>query len=489
MSYFPRKIMPLTPKDDSPLATGYANSRTRVTARHYNTHDEEIQAIGKFLGASDLFSAEAGVSQGILDKVSSIINRLNSFVNSAGGISVSSGNVRSGGRIIFPEPCLATPLIASPLASDTSITVNSTSGFPDSGIISILNDMDAPAGVLSPQVGFTNVEWIRYSGKTAQSFEGCERGYGGTMTGTHSLSPVHRVETTNNVKDYPGDSDHVTAVHNVIKLAYANESSMLGRHFPAWRRMTVYKVAILGLYGTIPDITWKISMRASWLSVKPTDPGFASFSQVAGGLGLLRQRNDGAYYLESNDISYALQGVLTWAEASGVVNGLSEVDASVNNQYWPAYSIPVFYGRLTLTLSPGSVTRESALTMDGIRLRQNATGEAYVYDAATYTPLYGDISYMATTIGSQIQSLDSQPNSNGTPPPPVPSGASGPSGTSGASGTSGTSGSSGTPVTEDPCDAFWRRYHHVHHWYHSKWWVRYCTAWGRKRFGPPPWMT
>lgn len=421
MAYFPRKIMPLTPKEDSPLTTG--SSRSRVTARSYNTHDEEIQAIEKFIGASDLYSAEVGVSQGILNQVSSLINRLNSFIDPAGGVSVASGNVRSGGRIIFPEPCLATPLGAPPLASDTSITVNSTSGFPNSGIISILNDMDAPAGELSPETGFTNVEWIRYSSKTAQSFEGCERGYGGTMTGTHVLSPVRRVETTNNAKDYPGDSDHIPSVHNVINLAYSNEDSMMGRHFPAWRRMTTYKVAILGLYGVLSNIAWKIATRASSLSVKPTDPGFPLFSHVTGGLGILRQRSDGTYYLESTDTSYALQGILTWEEANSVVNGLSEVSTGI--LYWPAYSIPVFYGRLTLTLSPCAAMRESSLTMDGIRLRQNATGEAYLYDASTYTPLYGDVGYMATLIASQSQSLDAQSNSNGTPPPPVPSGASG----------------------------------------------------------------
>ena len=475
MSYFPRTIMPLTPKEDAPLATGFGNGRSRLTSRSYNTHDEEIQAIEQFIGASDLFAAGQGVSMSLLQKVADIISDLNAFTDPYGGISTSSGNVNSGGRIIFPEPSLATYLTSFPAQADNSIAVNDTSGFPDAGIISILNDMDAPVGTPAPDVGFTNVEWVRYSSKTPTSFDGCERGYGGTFVGTHVLTPTQASSTPNNYKDYQGDSEHVPYVVQSINAAYAEVDSTMTRHFPGWRRMNLYELRILDLYGTQTDMTWKVARRAAWLSVLPSDPDFQQFSNVTGGLGLLRQRNDGTYYLESNDTSYALQGVLTWAESASVVGGLFFLAKGVDDQAWPTYAIPVFCGRLSLMLSIREATRDLFSPIDGLRIRQNATGEAYVYVANAYAPTYGDVGYHATLVASRMaeQQMDLLPEFKGATPIIVSSGASGASGVSGASGTSGVSVASGTSGT-DPCYEFWKRYHRVHHWYHNHWFVYNC---------------
>jgi len=411
MAYFPRAIMPLTPKEQSPLA-----GRGTMTAPRYNTHDEEIRAIEEFVGASDLYAAGTGVAAGILERANAVISKLNALVDPAGGISVSSGMVRSGNRVIFPEPCMGTFLLTVPGSNDSSITVSSTAGFPDQGVISILNEMDERD---AQRVGFTNVEWIRYSSKTTQSFEGCERGYGGTYAGSHALSPAAAMTTKNNLLDYPGDVEHDTSVHRAITTAYAEDGAFFTRHFAAWRRMDVYEIKILGLYGTMTDLAWKVQRRAALFRVLQTDADFTGFADLTGGLGLLRQRDDGSYYLESNDVSYALQGVLTWEEANAVVDGLYDTTRGVNGQYWPAYVIPVFYGRLSLTLSIAGTTRDAFDPMDGMRLRQAATGDVYVFNYGTFVPTYGDVNYHATLVGSQMQQpeMDMQPNSKGMEEP------------------------------------------------------------------------
>lgn len=414
MAFFPRSIMPLTPKERSPLA-----GRGNLTAARYNNHDQEIRAIEEFIGSSDLYAlgGATGISSGVLGAVNSVISKLNALVDPAGGIAVSSGMVRSGNRIVFPEPCTATFLLTQPAASDPSITVSSTAGFPDQGIISILNDMQSS----TQEIGFTNVEWIRYSSKTAQSFEGCERGYGGSFAGLHGSSPTNVISSDTNLLDYPGDIDHDPAVHASIALDFADDRSRFTRHFPAWRRKDIY--AILGLYGTMTDVTWKVQRRAAYFKVYQSDSGFSTFSQVTGALGLLRQRDDGSYYLESNDLNYALQGVLTWEEANSVATGLYEAVRGVAQQYWPPYSIPVFYGRMSLTLSIAGVSREVD-SIDGLRLGQAATGDVYVFDSQAFVPTYGDVYYHAMIIGSQIEQskMDSQPSTNGEEEPSGPAG-------------------------------------------------------------------
>ena len=62
---------------------------------------------------------------------------------------------------------LSTVLTATAGAADTTLTVNSTTGFESRGIITIENEV------------------ITYTGKTATTFTGCSRGAGGTTAAAH----------------------------------------------------------------------------------------------------------------------------------------------------------------------------------------------------------------------------------------------------------------------------------------------------------------
>ncbi len=73
----------------------------------------------------------------------------------------------AGGKINISTQYAGTVLEADLMTDDTTVVVNSTAGFPDSGIILI------------------NAEWIKYSAKTDTEFLNCIRGYDVSEPDTH----------------------------------------------------------------------------------------------------------------------------------------------------------------------------------------------------------------------------------------------------------------------------------------------------------------
>ena len=172
--------MPLTKKRNSPGT----HPGLPLLANEYNKHDEEIRAIEEFL--LGLTTDELEVN----DRVANLVERVNQMLLRTPAL-VMSGHAVSGTQMRFPRAAIAflprdsQNEIIGPAFSDTTIRVDSTEGFPVEGVITILNDVTADAhGDVS---GPSNVEWIKYRGKTSTAFLNCERGHDGTTSGTHSL--------------------------------------------------------------------------------------------------------------------------------------------------------------------------------------------------------------------------------------------------------------------------------------------------------------
>jgi hypothetical protein len=180
MPYFPDELMPLTPKRD---AAG-SHPGNPVTAARYNRHDEELRAIEEFILGS------AGQKE-INQRIEDLVRRTNSLLL-RGPALVLSGKAVSGTQMRFPRTEVAFLAVGQdgkpvpPARSDATIRVDSTEAFPEEGVISILNDITE--GSYEDSAGRpTNVEWIRYRGKTSTSFLNCERGLDFSTIGDHAL--------------------------------------------------------------------------------------------------------------------------------------------------------------------------------------------------------------------------------------------------------------------------------------------------------------
>jgi hypothetical protein len=176
MPFFPEDLMPLTPKEDAPGTTPPDNP---VRAEDYNRHDEEIRAIQEFLLERD----EGTLNERVLD----LVDTANAILRGDASRTLS-GYALSGMRPRFPRAKFS--FLKSSLAkSDTTIVVDSTEGFPDEGLLTILNDVNPEGvdeGIEETPIGLSNIEWIRYAGKTSDSFLNCERGYLTTSIGSHA---------------------------------------------------------------------------------------------------------------------------------------------------------------------------------------------------------------------------------------------------------------------------------------------------------------
>lgn len=176
MPFFPEKLMPLTPKEDAP---GTSPPDNPVRAADYNLHDEELRAIQEFLLKKD---------EGELRKrVLALVDTANAILRGDASRTLS-GYALSGTRPRFSNTKFSF-LKGSLAPSDTTIVVDSTEGFPDEGLLTVLNDVN-PEGVAEnleeAPTGLTSAEWVRYSGKTSDSFLDCERGYLDTSVGEHA---------------------------------------------------------------------------------------------------------------------------------------------------------------------------------------------------------------------------------------------------------------------------------------------------------------
>jgi hypothetical protein len=330
MSFFPEKTMPLSPKKNS-------QGSGSISADDYNAHDEEIVAIEQFLSQGELGSEGAAY-------VSASIEKLNSF--SKEGVQTSSGYVveSSPFRIIVPEQVVATFLggTLAPSATSDVIQVISTTGFPASGIISIVSaDSDTTE----------TVEWVRYTGKSPTQFSGCTRGTFGTG---QSLHPLGTASQTNTRTVKKGD--------------------VLQRWYPGYRRLSVYDYVPLSWHGT------KSQILAALVSC-PQDVDLNS-AAAAPALSMARGvAGDGGRPIVITGATglSALRSDLSYSEAEDFFDTLGLVPVSPDQVQ--ISSVPVFMGQLSLQdLVVASTGDYAATTTTAL------TG--YSYNGSTWVQLF-----------------------------------------------------------------------------------------------------
>lgn len=198
MSYFPLRVMPKALKKET--ANEVDNSPLIYNAKDYNVHHRDLRAIEQTL----LGNSEQGQAYGIIQLVSAV-NDLISDIFNGSLLAQFSGTVRAGEQISLPSSVTRATASGEILAAATTITVDSTSGFPDSGTITKFNGLDvqewcvgggAPGGggaCLPGEYKFaeygkfiggdtqrTFQEVITYDGKTDTQFLNCTRAVNGT---------------------------------------------------------------------------------------------------------------------------------------------------------------------------------------------------------------------------------------------------------------------------------------------------------------------
>lgn len=414
MSYFPDRLMPLTPKQNSPAASDLG-SPVRITADDYNLHDEEIRAIEEFLGgvvgfrglgvpdtlpdlkvfpggrdpqARSATADQAPQSSDVLldpaqgnifNVVAQMIDILGSLTEFRGQGS-SSGYVHSGQRMILPETAHATFLTTEPGDLDTAIGVASTEGFPSEGVISILNDVqqaeksrgnrsDFQQNIAS---GTTTVEWIRYSGKTATSFLNCERGFLGTHAGPHA-----------GTFGAPRDSRFNRNRRDFCTFLDGIQLDVCGREWPWWRQRRRFSMPFFGVSGFLRDL--KVFIRRfgpSFPLDSGRDPSAATVVlDAARDLGLLATRS-GTPFLQSKFQASRDRGILRWGEASSFVEALRD-EGAVTEETIPedfvVGNIPVFLGRLAVKHDLAAITRVTRLNMDAVAIVQSADARVFAF--------------------------------------------------------------------------------------------------------------
>lgn len=207
MSYFPNSVFPKQLKRET--ASEVDNDPLILNARDYNVHEREIRAIEQFLiGSRGLALTSGSGASGAVNPTppnTSLLTLTQAAINlfqrmtDGGLITTHSGVLRAGNPIPLPGGSINTLTSTSVAPSATTITVQSTAGFPSAGYITKFNGVNAsmlcsgnnghlaqcPAGSLQ-YFGYTfgknmtNQEVIRYVGISGNSFTGCTRGIGGS---------------------------------------------------------------------------------------------------------------------------------------------------------------------------------------------------------------------------------------------------------------------------------------------------------------------
>lgn len=411
--FFPRRLMPLTPKKNAP-----DSSEGTVDANDFNRIDEETRAIQANLGGAVLppgpvyeaqvdpnsaSNADEGMllntdsAGNVLSLIARLIDKANNFASR--GILVSSGYANSGQRIIFPEEARATFLTYLPLKSDSTITVSSTDGFPDSGIISILNDA-TPAFLNGAAIaeykagGATNVEWIRYSSKSSTQFMGCQRGYHGTTVGPH--------------QGYFGTLDQSSDVSRNLGdhcVPLPDEVVYCSRRYPAWRSKRSYFYPALNIKGSLVEMTRRFRLLAGKMTLSAQFLGAAQLALVktqATTLGILQTRTDGSLFLQSATPAYAAVQQLSWSEASAIMTallaaGYASMVSGENDLVVPQLAIPVFAGKMGVQ---NYVAGSAIMSQNSVMVVQTADARLYLASLPTMTLAEGVAGYETMFVAS-----------------------------------------------------------------------------------------
>ena len=256
MPYFPESVMPLSQKQNSVGAVPVGNA---ITSAEFNFIDEELQAVQKYLLGQGVSLVDFSKRVKDLTKETNQVALRQSFSN------VLSGYCLSGMRVRFPETS-STWLTKNPAPNDREITVNTTRDFPSEGVISIINDVNQiqkaedDTWISNVQTGVTTVEWIKYSGKTSDTFTGCLRGYMGTYPGTHSGYYVGNTNPTSavNLRDHCP----ITPLKTVDRICQRRMNRpYVSGSFP-----------LFGFTGTIEDITRMVMLDGTSFKLYPTNP-------------------------------------------------------------------------------------------------------------------------------------------------------------------------------------------------------------------------
>jgi len=357
MPYFPSSIMPLTPKQN---ATGIFPVGNAITASEFNLLDEELQAIQTYL------LGQGTVLPDFSKRVKNLTLETNQVALRQSVSNVVSGYCISGMRVRLPETS-CTWLTKLPEPTDKEITVNSTNGFPSTGVISIINDVDQIqkgediTWIRNSESGVTTVEWIKYNGKTSDTFLDCERGYMSTYPSTHSGYYTGNANAT----DIVNLRDHcpVIPLKTMKKICQRRiNRPYVSNYFP-----------LFGYNGTTEDMMRRLMFDGASFKFYPDNPYLEgmrkAFSAVeASAEGVLSYgiwREQWSYnsqnvlaleyaFLQSEDYSYSLQGMLTGLEAYAFINTALQYGniftSSMVQINWPENGIPVFNGRLDLSV-------------------------------------------------------------------------------------------------------------------------------------------
>ena len=416
MPYFPNTVMPLTPKQD---AVGLYSLTNPIRAKEFNLIDEEVQAIEQFLlGQGNVPSADFS------NRVKILVGVMNGLALRGSVSNVISGYCLTGMRIRLPEVTTSW-LTKSPGATDKEIKVYSTRDFPSSGVISIINDVsqfkfDTKTSTISraSEEGTTSIEWISYNGKTSDSFLNCTRGYMNTYVSSHT----GYYPGSTNVQVATNLSDHcpVIPLTTIQKICQRRiNRPYVGNTFP-----------LFGISGTKDDIIRQLMFDGSSYRLYPTNQYLAQMRTIIGATtptttqipattwGYTTETwqrkpfvpavpvtiTDGivtygiwnekwAYdaqkvltlqyaFLKSQDFSYAEQCMLTAAEAYDFYTMAENNSAIAPYTYqsidWPETGIPVFSGRLDVSMSFAEWTNKVS-TPESSRLVLLADGTVLGY--------------------------------------------------------------------------------------------------------------
>jgi hypothetical protein len=367
MAYFPYKLMPLTPKQ-TPQNADPTSNRIRITAEQYNMHDEEILALEQYIGTYDKTghlrrvtgTTDINTIAGVMGNLANLVEQINMIC--VDGITLSSGYAQCGQVITFPENATVTYLSDNISKTDSSIGVFSTAGFPQKGVLSIINDVrqgiynnDGTWSSTTP-LGTSNVEWIKYDGKTPKTFLNCQRGYLGTTSGTHT----GEIENFGTPKS--GERNFQDQCMSIPSL----DSQICQYRYQGWRNTFMYSCPIIGIYGTQEYIEDYIRLQPSAIRIMPGTPAASIFIATASQLNILGTRSDGSVYLSSADGNYRSLEQLSPKEAYSwiqlaIQKNIVQLKKKPSDLLWPDGAVPVFSGKLGVQFAIAALNGSSKI--------------------------------------------------------------------------------------------------------------------------------
>lgn len=285
--------------------------------------------------------------------------------------------------MIAPSNIPTAFLSESLTATDGVVNVISTTGFPDSGVLTIVADIDCGSEV-------PTVEYIRYAAKSENSFTGCRRGWLGTIP--VSVSVDDQAVADNNAHDdcllaqfqAVGNNGGIPG-QTVAKSVCKNRWPALDSNLLVTRDILTLPV---GLSGTRPDLVLGLMSEPSKYPLEPDSVDMDALRTIADGLGIL-QVVAGANVLVSADATARTYGRLTGLEASSFVEAAiaagKTTTTTVDTLVVGKDPQPVFCGQMSIQYSLAYIYSSAfgyRVSQQGFRI--GATGPGANAGAACY---------------------------------------------------------------------------------------------------------